>query len=260
MSRRKRQVEVIHFEAFLNFKYILSCFLPEVCQHIAMQSIPIESIGWITSPFKEKFGAPRQAREVEEAEGIIHFHPRFCSKEAFREIENFSHLWLLFHFHQNADKLWSPTVRPPRLGGNQRVGVYASRSPFRPNSIGMSAVKNEGLIIDSNHGLSLKVKGIDLIHNTPILDVKPYLTHTDSIPQATLGYSPEVVKKLPVLWAFAYEAEDKCLIENTLSLNPLPGYQDTERSYGISIGDKNVTFSLFKETITITLVDYLTGV
>ena len=217
-------------------------------------SISIDPIGWITSPVKEKFGAPRQPREVEAAIGHIHFHSGFNPREAFREIEHFSHLWLIFQFHQCADKPWSPTVRPPRLGGNQRVGVYASRSPFRPNSLGLSAVRNLGVMNHPEHGISLTVGGIDLIHNTPIIDIKPYLKHTDSLPESTLAYSPEKLSPLVVQWICDYQEDDRELIEQTLRLNPTPGYQTNNaanKSFGITLGDKNITFSIQNYSILV---------
>lgn len=218
-------------------------------------SSSIQPIGWIRSPFKEKFGAPRQAREVPDAEGLIHFYPDFCIAEAFREIESFSHLWILFHFHQTTSKGWSPTIRPPRLGGNKRVGVFASRSPFRPNSIGMSAVINRGLVQDKEHGLSLKVKGLDIIDSTPILDIKPYLAHCDSIPDARNGYSPEKINPLAVIWNIDYQDGDKLLIEQTLALDPTPGYQSDDKTYGITIQDKNVVFRRSSQSISIERVE-----
>ena len=216
----------------------------------------IQAIAWVNSPYKEKFGAPRQPGEVEAAVGLIHFHKDFNPREAFKEIESFSHLWLLFLFHECIEKDWSPTVRPPRLGGNQRVGVYASRSPFRPNSIGLSAVKNLGLVEHAKHGLCLKVGGLDLIDQTPIVDIKPYLPHADSIPNATSGYAPHEISHVPIIWRLQYDQPDRQLIEQTLRLNPVPGYQTKTvgKEYGITIGDKNIHFISGENDITITSI------
>lgn len=200
-------------------------------------------IGWVSSPFKEKFGVPRQPNEVP-AIGYIHLQPEFQIPEAFRSLEDFSHIWVLFQFHKTKDKAWKPTVRPPRLGGNQRVGVFATRSPFRPNSIGLSVLENLGLENHPTHGLSLKVRGLDLIDSTPVYDIKPYLPHADSIPEATLGFSPETIIPLPILWKCDYQGEHKELIEQTLSIDPRPGYKKDQSTYGCHLANLNITWQV----------------
>ena len=146
-------------------------------------------IASIRNDFQEKFGIPRQSGVVETALSEIIFEPDYRSAEALRGLEGFSHIWLIWAFSASAGKGWSPTVRPPRLGGNARVGVFASRSPFRPNPLGLSAVKLENIVLQSPEGPLLRVSGADLLHGTPILDIKPYLPYADCIPQATGGFA-----------------------------------------------------------------------
>ncbi len=153
-------------------------------------SYSLEPIAIIHSPFREKFVTPRQPGLTPSIRAQITFNPGFATPEAVRGLEDFSHIWLVFLFHQNWEKGWKPTVRPPRLGGNQRVGVYASRSPFRPNPIGLSAVKLLSINTDQA-SVSLEVQGADLIDGTPILDIKPYIPYGDSIPEATRGFAEE---------------------------------------------------------------------
>ncbi len=150
--------------------------------------INLQPIGIIRSPFKEKFAVPRQPGLVTIIEAELELLP-FCNqREALRGLEDFSHIWLIFLFHQNLDRPWHPTVRPPRLGGNQRVGVFASRSPFRPNPLGLSAVELLGTEWKTS-GSVLRLRGTDLVDGTPILDIKPYLPYTDSLPQATGAFA-----------------------------------------------------------------------
>jgi len=207
---------------------------------------PLEPIAVIRTPFKEKFATPRQPGLAPSITARIDFLPDFATLEAIRELDGFSHLWLIFLFHQNWQKGWQPTVRPPRLGGNKRVGVYASRSPFRPNPIGLSAVKL--LEINCNSGqISLLVQGADLIDTTPIFDIKPYIPYSDSIPKAIGGFatkSPEAV--LPVefsplatkqLEQYRPETPDlEVMLCETLSLDPRPAYrqnQENSKEYGM---------------------------
>ena len=167
-------------------------------------------IAYIHNDFQEKFGIPRQSGVVGTALSEIVFEPDYRSAEALRGLEGFSHIWLIWAFSASAGKGWSPTVRPPRLGGNARVGVFASRSPFRPNPLGLSAVKLEDIVLQSPEGPLLRVSGADLLHGTPIFDIKPYLPYADCIPQATGGFAgtkpeprlevnadPEILQGLP---------------------------------------------------------------
>ena len=150
----------------------------------------IKPIGFIKSPYKQKFAILRQPGLVKAAVGEIVFEEGFADPNCLREIDNFSHLWLLFQFHETADKGWTPTVKPPRLGGKEKVGVFASRSTFRPNSLGMSVVENLGWE-QQGRNLTLRVASIDLLDGTPIVDIKPYIPYADSIPEAIGGYANE---------------------------------------------------------------------
>lgn len=149
----------------------------------------LEPIAWVRSPYRQKFAIPRQPNLVPEAEGELHFTEACCDANVLRGIERFSHLWLLFVFHETAAQGWQPTVAPPRLGGNERVGVFATRSMFRPNPLGLSVVEYAG-VEQRGRQLVLKVRGLDLLDGTPILDIKPYLPYADAVPAATGGFAP----------------------------------------------------------------------
>jgi tRNA (adenine37-N6)-methyltransferase len=214
----------------------------------------MESIAVIRSPFREKFSTPRQPGLTPSVTALVEFNPDFCSPEAVRGLEGFSHIWLVFLFHQNLEQGWKPTVRPPRLGGNQRVGVYASRSPFRPNPIGLSAVK----LLDINicgKEISLKVEGPDLIDNTPIIDIKPYVPYSDSISDALGGFADQAPDRLEVI--FSDQAQKQLrgyaitspelehLLHETLALDPRPAYKrdsDEGRQYGALFDRYNVSW------------------
>jgi len=200
-----------------------------------MVNYPLEPIALIRTPFKEKFATPRQPGLTPSVHARIDFYPGFATPEAVRGLEGFSHLWLIFLFHQNWQKGWKPTVRPPRLGGNQRVGVYASRSPFRPNPVGLSAVKLLDIIIEKGN-VSLQVEGADLIDGTPILDIKPYIPYGDSIPEARGGFAEETPRAtLTVEFTEGarqqldqYQNETpelEVMIRETLGLDPRPAYR-----------------------------------
>ena len=217
-----------------------------------MPSHSIKPIGWVASPFSEKFGTPRQPGEATSATGYVHLHPPYRTPEAFRELESFSHLWLIFHFHQAKQHEWKPTVRPPRLGGNKRVGVFASRSPFRPNSLGLSVVRLEKLIEHPEHGLSLAISGFDLIDQTPLFDVKPYLPYADAIPDAAAGYSPPSLTPMQVEWTCDYAGNQRILIEEVLSLDPRPGYKtETDTPYGCTLGSENILWKVENNRILV---------
>lgn len=216
-----------------------------------METVEFRVIAHIENDYKEKFGIPRQSGLVESLVSRIVFEPEYRNPEAFRGIEGYSHLWLLWHFSE-ADRgaEWSPTVRPPRLGGNTRVGVFATRSPFRPNSVGMSSVKLERFEVDKVLGPVLYVSGADLLDGTPIFDVKPYLAYVDSHPDAVDGFAlnqkegtlqveipEELLAKIPV-------EKHQGLME-LLSQDPRPGYQnDPERVYKMRFGTQEVWFKV----------------
>ncbi len=152
-------------------------------------------IGHIRTDFPSKFGIPRQSGLVPELKGIITFEPEFRNQEAFRGLEEFSHIWILWKFSRSEKEHWSATVKPPRLGGKKRMGVFATRSPYRPNDIGLSSVKLEKISFDEKMGPMLHVAGVDLLDGTPIYDIKPYIAYTDSHPEATEGFAGSVKEK-----------------------------------------------------------------
>lgn len=210
----------------------------------------ITPIARVRSCFGEKFAVPRQPGLCPSAWGELIFYPEFRSQDAVRGLEGFSHLWLIFHFHQTADRGWSPTVRPPRLGGNQRVGVFASRSTFRPNGMGLSLVRLEGIDFDHESGPVLKLGGVDLVDGTPVFDVKPYLPYAEAPIDATGGYAEEAPERLVVegveqrLGKLA--ERDQQVIKEALSLDPRPGGARDEpgRVHGVVICGVNVRFQV----------------
>ncbi|MBE7024639.1 MAG: tRNA (N6-threonylcarbamoyladenosine(37)-N6)-methyltransferase TrmO [Ruminococcaceae bacterium] len=207
----------------------------------------ITPIAHIETDFKEKFGIPRQSGCVPSLLGRIVFLPAFRNPEALRGLEGFSHLWLLFDFSKAHREGWSPTVRPPRLGGNKRVGVFASRSPFRPNPIGLSCVRLLG-VEETEAGHVLLVSGADLLSGTPILDIKPYLPFADCVPDAVGGYADEVrdyalsVDFPPHLLEKIAPDKRQALLD-CLAQDPRPSYQeDPERVYRMQFADMDIHF------------------
>jgi len=220
-------------------------------------------IGTIRSPYREKFSTPRQPGLTSAAKGTIILEPEFSSPEAVRELDGFSHIWLLFLFHHNYQQGWKPTVRPPRLGGNQRVGVFASRSPFRPNPIGLSPVKLLSIACSEGR-VTLEVEGADLIDSTPILDIKPYIAYSDAIPDAVSGFANKAPSLLPVEFSPAAQEQvdgfaDQTpkledLLRETLALDPRPAYQreaGDEREYGVLLDRYNVRWCVAKEKVVV---------
>ncbi len=206
----------------------------------------IEPIAYIKNGYKEKFGVPRQSGLAPSVKSVIEFCEGYRDENCVRDIEQYSHLWLIWGFSKNENK-WSPTVRPPRLGGNIRVGVFATRSPFRPNSLGLSCVKLER-VEDSKNGKILVVSGGDLADGTPIYDIKPYLPYVDSIPEASGGFSEEHKNDFSMV-EFPDKVKEQLTeqqIENItelLSLDPRPSYQnDEERLYGLAFEDLQIKF------------------
>lgn len=215
----------------------------------------IQPIAHIRTDFKEKFGIPRQSGRVQSLQAEIVFLPAYRNPDALRGIEGFSHLWLLFDFSLSHQKEFSPTVRPPRLGGNEKVGVFASRSPFRPNSIGLSCVKLEGVKHTETEGDILLVSGADLLDGTPLYDIKPYLPSADCKIEATGGFSqPFTDYKLKVVCEIPLPvSEDKRqTLLDCLAEDPRPSYIDRpERIYGMSFADVNVKFKVEGQTLTV---------
>lgn len=219
----------------------------------------MEPIAHIRTDFGTKFGVPRQSGIVSKLVGRIVMEPEYRVREAFRGLEEFSHLWLIWHFSEIKKEEWSPTVRPPKLGGNKRVGVFASRSPFRPNSIGLSSVKLKKIDFEAADGPVLWVEGADLMDNTPIFDIKPYLPFTDSHPEAKGGFTDEVLRTEEKLEIVNPEAigrlmpNDKAeaLIE-VLKNDPRPQYhEDKDRIYGIDFCGKDIRFRVEGDQLTI---------
>ena len=211
----------------------------------------------IKSDFREKFGIPRQSGLVEALRAELVFEPEFRNADALRGLEGFSHIWLIWQFSQAVRADWSPTVRPPRLGGNTRLGVFATRSPFRPNPIGLSCVRLEGLRQDPSLGTVLVVSGADLLDGTPIYDIKPYLPYADAHPEAVGGFAaaaPEAKLKvlIPEAVKAAMPVERLEALRGVLALDPRPSYQnDPERVYGMRFAAYNVRFTVDETTLTV---------
>lgn len=225
--------------------------------------VNIQAIARMHSDFATKFGIPRQAGLVEELRSTIVFEPEFRSEDALRGIEDFSHLWIIWQFSQAVRQGWSPTVRPPRLGGNTRMGVFATRSPFRPNSLGLSCVKLLGVERTEQFGTVLHVGGADLLDGTPIFDVKPYIPYSDSRPEAAGGFTDttarvvlqvdfpqDLLNKLP--------ADKRSAAMGVLAQDPRPSYQkDPERVYGLTFAGHDIRFRVAGERLTVLDVQQL---
>ncbi len=217
-------------------------------------TLTVEPIAYIETDFPDKFGVPRQSGRIEALRGRIVFLPAYRNPDALREIEGFSHLWLLFDFSLTHREGWNPTVRPPRLGGNRRVGVFASRSPFRPNPIGLSSVRLLGIEHSEKDGDCLLVGGADLVNGTPIFDIKPYLP-SDSHPDACGGYAvAEAHHRLNVdcppalLEAVPIEKREALLL--SLADDPRPSYQaDAERVYRMRFASLEIAFTVKGDTL-----------
>lgn len=221
----------------------------------------VDVIAHIRTDLPEKFGVPRQSGLVPQLRGTIVFEPAYRNPDALRGLEGFSHLWLIFQFHRAVRESWSPTVRPPRLGGNRRMGVFATRSPFRPNAIGLSCVKLEGVRLDEKLGPVVEVSGADLVDGTPILDIKPYLPYADCRVDATGGFTDpldgqtlQVNCDLALLERFTPQQREGLL--GVLACDPRPRYQeDPERVYGLAFAGRNVKFTVKDGVLTVLTVE-----
>lgn len=218
----------------------------------------ITPIAHIRSDFPTKFGIPRQSGIVTNLRSMIVFEPDYNDPEALRGIEGFTHLWLIWQFSKAIRSDWSPTVRPPRLGGNARIGVFATRSPYRPNSLGLSSVKLEAVELHKEFGTVLIISGADLMDNTPIFDIKPYIPYTDSHPDAVGGFaSSPVEKKLEVIVSddmmqLIPENKRNGLV-SVLALDPRPQYHnDPERIYGFEFSEFEIKFRVQANVLTVT--------
>ena len=221
------------------------------------ENIPLRIIAHIHSDFPTKFGIPRQSGLIHELKAAVVFEPEYRNPDALRGLEGYTHIWLIWQFSETARQGWSPTVRPPRLGGNTRMGVFASRSPFRPNPVGLSSVRLERIELQSPFGPILHVAGADLMDNTPIYDIKPYLPYVDSHPDAAGG--------------FALQSHEGCLQVNVpsgllerippdrrdallavLAQDPRPAYQNTpDRVYGMEYAGFEIRFTVSGHTLTV---------
>ncbi len=215
-----------------------------------MSKRQLKVIAHIKTDFPEKFGVPRQSGIVSELKGEIVFTEEYRDPSSLKGIEGFSHLWLLWDFSEVNEEKWRPTVRPPRLGGNKRMGVFATRSPFRPNPIGLSCVKLERVKKTENEGTVLEVLGADLMNGTPILDIKPYLPFTDCVKEATGGFAEEVFgEKLEVIipeeFKTVMEEERLNSLIAVLKEDPRPAYQaDPQREYGFDFAEFSIKFKV----------------
>ncbi len=220
-------------------------------------------IGVVHSPFKEKFGIPRQPLLVPQAKATLELLVPYNSVDVVTELEGFSHIWLTFIFHQTMRDRWQPRVRPPRLGGNRRVGVFASRSPFRPNPIGLSVVALDG-ISNQDGKVELLLSGVDILDGTPVLDIKPYLPYVDSIPDAKSGYASEPPQASKSVW-FSKKAETqlhqrdggvelKQLIVKLLEFDPRPAYKNKpqpDRIYGMRLYDVDLRWRVMDDEVEV---------
>jgi tRNA-Thr(GGU) m(6)t(6)A37 methyltransferase TsaA len=222
-----------------------------------VKDLNIKTIARIESDFPEKFGIPRQSGLLRTLKSVIRFEPEFRNADALRGLEGFSHLWILWIFSENVRDTWKPTVRPPRLGGNKRLGVFATRSSFRPNPIAMSCVKIEEIRTEGKNGPEIVVSSADLMDGTPIVDIKPYLPYTDSIADATSGFAigePERSLHVEItaeqLSAFP-QAKREALVD-LLAQDPRPHYQDDpERTYGFAFAGREIKFKVAGDTLTV---------
>lgn len=220
----------------------------------------IKPIARIQTDFSEKFGVPRQAGLAPSLTGKIVFEPEYRNIRAVKELDGFSHIWLIWEFSQCSDLKFSPTVRPPRLGGNRRVGVFASRSPFRPNRLGLSCVKIEKIETDGENAPIITVSGVDMTDGTPIYDIKPYIPIADCIPTASEGYTAQTKKyKINIscdekLLSIIPENKRQALLE-LLSNDPRPAYNDEEgKEYGVTFAGFNIRFKYENNGLSVTQI------
>lgn len=226
-----------------------------------METMEMHPIAHMRSDFPTKFGIPRQSGLVEELQSMIVFEPEYRSEDALRGIEDFSHLWLIWQFSQAVREGWSPTVRPPRLGGNTRMGVFATRSPFRPNNLGLSCVRLLEVKHTQQYGTVLIVGGADLLDGTPIFDIKPYIPYSDSRPEAAGGFTDRVGDflldvKFPQELLEKLPADKHAAAVGVLSHDPRPSYQRTPgRVYGLNFAGFDIRFTVEDAVLTVQSVE-----
>lgn len=220
----------------------------------------VTPVGIIRSPYQEKFGIPRQPALAPSAPVTLELLPPYNQPDCVRGLEDFSHVWLTFVFHDTLARGWQPLVRPPRLGGNSKVGVFASRATHRPNGLGLSLVALQG--IDTGHGVTLRLSGADLLDGTPVLDIKPYIPFVEAKPDARGGFVDGPPPQLAVRWSDDARAQLKGwpqapawlpqLIDEVLAQDPRPAYQDDpQRRYGVRLADCNIAFSIADGQVTV---------
>ena len=223
--------------------------------------VRLKKIAHIKSDFPAKFGIPRQSGLVGGAEASVVFEEGYRNPEALRGLEGFSHIWILWGFSASEQDGWSPTVRPPRLGGNKKAGVFATRSPFRPNPVGMSSVKIEDIQLQTDEGPVIIVSGIDMMNGTPIYDIKPYLPHVDCHPEALGGFSGQFKDyRLKVscasVFLMLFPSDIREALLGVLAQDSRPAYQnDPERVYGVNFAGRNVQFKVDGDRLTVCSVD-----
>lgn len=223
-----------------------------------MEQYSMKVIARIRTDFPEKFGIPRQSGLVESLTGRIIFEPEYRNAQAVRGLEDFSHLWVIWQFSQAVRETWSPTVRPPRLGGNRRIGVFATRSPFRPNAIGLSSVRIQRVETDTPDGPVIYVSGVDILDGTPIFDIKPYLPYVDAHPDARGGFTDTTKEyalqvECPDTLLCKVPEEKRTALLGVLKNDPRPAYQhDPERVYALDFGGNNVKFTVAGDVLTVT--------
>ena len=226
-----------------------------------MENINIQIIARMRSDFATKFGIPRQSGLVEELRSTIVFEPEYRNADALRGIEGFSHLWIIWQFSEAVRSDWSPTVRPPRLGGNTRMGVFATRSPFRPNHLGLSCVKLLGVEETEEFGTVLHVGGADLMDGTPIFDIKPYVPYADCHPEAAGGFTDTAGEYLlqvafPEDLLSILPADKQQAAISVLSHDPRPSYQrNPDRVYGLTFAGYDIRFCVKEDILTVTAVE-----
>ena len=222
-----------------------------------MNDITIRVIARMKSDFPTKFGIPRQSGLVEELHSTIIFEPEFRNPDALRGIEEFSHIWLIWQFSEAVRQDWSPTVRPPRLGGNIRMGVFATRSPFRPNNLGLSSVKLLGVEHTTEYGTVLHVAGADLMDGTPIFDIKPYIPYGDAHPDATGGFTDQAKDfilgvQFPQYLLDKIPQDKQAAAIGVLTHDPRPSYQkQADRVYGLNFAGFDIRFQVIDDTLTV---------
>lgn len=226
-----------------------------------MEKYEMKPIARIYTDFPDKFGIPRQSGIVKELKGRVVFEPPYRDYRAVKELSEYSHIWILWLFSRSEREEWSPTVRPPRLGGNTRVGVFATRSPYRPNPIGMSAVKLDRVVVDEGLGPVLEVSGIDIVDGTPILDIKPYLSFADSYPGAVCGFADRLYGRslkviIPDSISKTIPDDLTATLRGLLAEDPRPRYQnDPERVYGFAFSKYEVKFKVDGDVLTVISVE-----